>query len=332
MKIAVFDTHRFERETLATAARAKGHEAVFLDPRLDASTAVLAAGFPCVCSFVNDRVDEACLRILADQGVKLLALRSAGYNHVDVGAAAKLGVKVVRVPAYSPHAVAEHAAGLILTLNRKYHRAYQRVRELNFSLDGLVGFDLHGKTVGILGTGKIGAIMARIMNGFGCRVLAYDLTPDPTLAAEGIAEYVSRAEELYRAADIVSLHVPLTPKTRHLIDAKAIAAMKAGVMLINTGRGALIDTPALIEGLKSGRIGAAGLDVYEEEEGVFFHDLSDRVLRDDVLARLLTFPNVVVTSHQGFLTHEALVNIAETTMANVSGFERGAPLANEVRP
>jgi D-lactate dehydrogenase len=259
-----------------------------------------------------------------------VALRSAGYNHVDLRAASALGLPVVRVPEYSPYAVAEHAVALLLTLNRKIHRAYNRVREANFSLDGLVGFDLHDKVVGLVGTGRIGRVMATIVRGFGCRLLAMDPQPDPVFAQQLSLRYVS-LQELYRESDIVSLHVPLTPSTRHLIDAEALQTMKRGVVLINTGRGALIDTRALIEALKSEHVGAAGLDVYEEEEKVFFRDLSDRVLQDDVLARLLTFPNVLITSHQAFLTREALANIAETTLANIATFERGDPLQNEVR-
>ncbi len=263
-------------------------------------------------------------------GVRLIALRSAGYNHVDLDAAARLGLSVVRVPAYSPHAVAEHAAALILTLNRRTHRAYNRVREANFSLDGLVGFDLHGKTVGVIGTGRIGAVMLRIMHGFGCRLLAHDVKEDVALTKEIPVRYVT-LQELFGESDIVSLHVPLTPDTRHLIDAEALRRMKHGVVLVNTGRGALIDTRALIDALKRGQIGAAGLDVYEEEEGIFFKDLSEQVLQDDVLARLLTFPNTLITSHQGFLTREALANIAETTLANVRAFEHGEQLVNAVR-
>jgi D-lactate dehydrogenase len=260
----------------------------------------------------------------------LIALRSAGYNHVDLDAAGRLGFVVVRVPEYSPHAVAEHTVGLILALNRKTHRAYNRVREANFSLEGLVGFDLVGKTCGIVGTGKIGAVVARILRGFGCRLLAFDLTPNQTFSQQFDVQY-TELPTLYRDSDIISLHVPLTPATQHLINAEALAQMKPGVMLINTGRGALVDSRALIDALKRGQVGAAGLDVYEEEEGIFFRNLSEQVLQDDVLARLLTFPNVLITSHQAFLTREALANIADTTLANVSAFERGERLLNEVR-
>jgi D-lactate dehydrogenase len=330
MKVAVFDTHAYDRETLTAANARHAHDVTYFEPRLTRHTASLAAGFPAVCSFVNDRVDAQALTTLQAGGTRLIALRSAGYNHVDLDAAGRLGLVVVRVPEYSPHAVAEHTVALVLALNRKIHRAYNRVREANFSLEGLVGFDLFGKTCGIVGTGKIGAVVARIMHGFGCRLLAFDLKPSESLATELNIRYTDLSE-LYREADVISLHVPLTPATRHLIDAAALVQMKRGVMLINTGRGALLDSRALIDALKDGQVGAAGLDVYEEEEGIFFRNLSDQVLQDDVLARLLTFPNVLITSHQAFLTREALANIAETTLANVSAFERGEHLSNEVR-
>jgi D-lactate dehydrogenase len=328
MRIAHFDTHAFEREPFTRMNAAFGHDITFLEPRLTATTAPLAAGHAAVCAFVDDRVDDAALAALAAAGVRLIALRSAGYNNVDLAAAARLGLPVVRVPEYSPHAVAEHAVALVLTLNRKIHRATARVREWNFSLDGLVGFDMHGRTVGVVGTGRIGRAAIRIFRGFGCDVVAYDPRPSDEAVALG-ARYVT-LDTLYAAADIVSLHVPLTPDTHHLIDERALARMKRGVMLINTGRGALIDSRALIGALKAGHVGAAGLDVYEEEEGIFFRDLSNRVLQDDVLARLLTFPQVVVTAHQGFLTHQALDAIARTTLGNIADFERGAPLVNVV--
>jgi D-lactate dehydrogenase len=330
MKLAVFDTHSYDREALVAANARYGHDLAFLEPRLSRETAPLAAGFPGVCVFVNDRLDADALSILHAGGTRIVALRSAGFNHVDLAAAARLGLAVVRVPEYSPHAVAEHTVALILTLDRKIHRAHSRVREGNFALDGLVGFDLAGKTCGIVGTGRIGSVFARIMHGFGCRLLASDPHPDMTLASETGLRYVELAD-VYRESDIISLHLPLTPASRHLLGGEAFAAMKRGVVLINTGRGALIDTRALIAALKTGQIGAAGLDVYEEEEGIFFQDLSDQVLQDDVLARLLTFPNVVVTSHQAFLTREALAAIANTTLASVRAFERGEPLVNEVR-
>lgn len=329
MRLAIFDTHRYDREIFTKANEGFGHDLVFFEPRLFSETASLAKGFPAVCSFVHDRIDPETLRILKNGGVQLIALRSAGFNHVDLVAAKELVVKIVRVPAYSPHAVAEHAIALVLALNRKLYRAYNRVREANFSLEGLMGFDLFGKTVGILGTGKIGAAVIKIFHGLGCRILCYDLNHDSQLVTQYGVHYVG-LDSLYRDSDILSLHLPLTPETQHLINKGAIAKMKQGVILINTGRGGLIDTPALINGLKSGRIGAAGLDVYEEEDNIFYRDLSDQVLQDDVLARLLTFPNVLITSHQGYFTREALIQIAQTTLQNVSSFEKGGTLKNEV--
>jgi D-lactate dehydrogenase len=259
----------------------------------------------------------------------VVALRCAGYNNVDVAAATRLGITVVRVPAYSPHAVAEHAIALILTLNRQIHRAYNRVREGNFALDGLLGFDLHGRTVGLIGTGRIGVVAARILTGFGCTLLASDPAQDPQALALGV-RYVA-LDELLSTSDIISLHAPLTSTTRHLIDAAAIARMKPGVMLVNTSRGALVDTRAVIDGLKSERIGSLGLDVYEEEADLFFADLSSTVIRDDVFARLLTFPNVVITGHQAFFTREALAAIARTSLENLTCIERGGACANAVR-
>ncbi len=329
MKIAFFDTHRFDRASFEAANAAFGHEISWLEPRLTAATAVLAEGHGAVCAFVNDRLDAEVLEGLHERGVRLIALRSAGFNHVDLDRAEALGLTVVRVPEYSPYAVAEHTVALAMMLNRHLHRAWNRVREMNFSLEGLVGFDFHGRTVGLVGTGKIGAACASIFLGFGCRVLAYDLKEDAALRAKGV-QYVP-LDTLYAESDVISLHVPLTPQTRHIINERALGTMKRGVMLLNTGRGALIDTKALVTGLKSGQVGAAGLDVYEEEEGIFFHDLSDQVLQDDVLARLLTFPNVVITAHQAFLTREALHNIAETTLENVRAFAAGEPLPNEVK-
>lgn len=318
MDVAIFSTKPYDRLFLDAAAAGR-HRLTYLEARLTPETAVLARGAGAVCAFVNDAVDAAVLGKFAGLGVRLIALRSAGFNNVDLAAAARLGVAVARVPAYSPEAVAEHAAAMILSLNRNLHRAYARVREGNFALDGLLGFNLHSRTVGVVGTGKIGAALARIMLGFGCRVLAYDPFPDPALAALGVI-YLP-LPELLAGADIISLHCPLTPATRHLIDAAAIGRMRRGAMLINTSRGAMIDTPAVIEALKSGAIGHLGLDVYEEEAALFFEDRSDRVLRDDVFARLLTFPNVLVTGHQGFFTTEALTAIAETTVANIESFE-----------
>lgn len=329
MRIAFFDSHQYEVEAFKKEGVKFPHELTFLEPRLTAQTAQLAAGFECVCSFVNDKVDRDTLKALATGGTKLVALRSAGFNHVDLVAAGELKISVVRVPEYSPHAVAEHAVALILALNRKIHRAYNRVREGNFALEGLVGFDLYGRTVGVIGTGRIGAVFARIMRGFGCRVLAYDKFPNADLSSRGV-EYKDFASIL-KQADILSLHVPLTPDTRHLINSDTLAECKFGMMLINTSRGALIDTKALIQSLKSGQVAFAGLDVYEEEEGIFFKDLSETILQDDQLARLLTFPNVLLTSHQAFLTVDALHSIALTTLTNVSEFASGGGLTNEVR-
>ncbi|AMY07884.1 D-lactate dehydrogenase [Luteitalea pratensis] len=329
MDIAVFDTRAYDRHAFDAANTRYGHELRFFEPRLSSRTATLASGVPVVCPFVNDRADAETIGALHRGGTRLLALRSAGFNHVDLDAAAAIGMRVVRVPEYSPYAVAELAMCLVLTLNRKVHRAYNRVREANFSLEGLVGFDLHGKTFGIIGTGRIGRVLARIAHGFGCRVLATDASPDEALQRELGVEYVE-ASTLYREADVISLHVPLTTETHHMIDKDAFAQMKAGVMLINTSRGALVDARALIQALKSRHVGAAGLDVYEEEGPLFFRDLSAQVLQDDVLARLLTFPNVLITSHQGFLTREALANIADTTLASVSAFARGEALVHEI--
>lgn len=328
MRIAVFSTKPYDRLALGEANARHGHELVFLEPRLTAATVPLARGFEGVCPFVNDELSAEVVARLAEGGTRLLTLRSAGFNHVDLAAAAARGVTVARVPAYSPYAVAEHAAALVLTLDRKLHRAYARVREGNFSLDGLLGFDLHGKTVGVVGTGRIGEVFCRIMAGFGCRVLAHDPSPSEAVRRLG-AEYVP-LDDLLAAADVVALHLPLTPDTHHLIDAGALERMKPGVMLVNTSRGGLVDTRAVIEGLKSGRIGALGLDVYEEEADLFFEDLSGTVIQDDVFARLLTFPNVLITGHQGFFTREALANIAETTLANATAFEAGAGEIHEV--
>ncbi len=326
MDVAVFSTKPYDRSFL-DAANAGRHNLTFFEPRLTPDTVSLADGHDAVCAFVNDRLNDDVLDALASQGIRLVALRSAGFNHVDLQAADELGLTVARVPAYSPNAVAEHALALILTLNRKTNRAYNRVREGNFSLDGLMGFDLHDKTVGVVGTGKIGGIFARIMDSIGCRVFAFDPYPDAEVKA--YVEYVSRPT-LFQESDIVSLHCPLTPETHHLIDGEAIAEMKEGVMLINTSRGGLIDTRAVIEGLKSGAIGHLGLDVYEEEENLFFENLSGRVIQDDVFARLLTFPNVLITGHQGFFTEEALENIAATTLENITAFETGEGTLHEV--
>lgn len=320
MRVAVFSTKAYDREFLDRANAAHGHDLVYFEPRLVPETAPLAAGVDGVCAFVNDDLGAGALAALAAGGTRLVALRSAGFNHVDLEAADQHGLTVARVPAYSPYAVAEHAVALILTLNRKVHRSHARVREGNFSLVGLLGFDLHGKTFGLVGTGQIGTVLARIMAGFGCRLLAFDPHPNDGCRQLGV-EYVSQAR-LFAEADVISLHSPLTPETHHLVNADSLAAMRDGVMLINTSRGALVDTAAVIEALKSGKVGALGLDVYEEEEALFFQDLSDTVITDDVFARLQTFPNVVITGHQAFFTAEALEHIAATTLDNVTAFER----------
>jgi D-lactate dehydrogenase len=328
IKTAVFDTKPYDREQLERDSADHRIAWRFLDFRLTAESAPLAKGAQAVCVFVNDTLDRPCLQVLAAQGVKLVALRCTGFNNVDVAAAAELGVAVTRVPNYSPYAVAEHAVALLLTLNRKVHRAFNRVREQNFSLSGLVGLDLHGKTAGIIGTGKIGRIAARILRGFGMRVLANDPFPDAVWAIELGVEYVD-ARTLARESDVVSLHVPLTPETRHIIRRETLDLMKPGAILVNVSRGALVDSSALIEVLKAGKLGGVALDVYEEEEGIFFEDLSGEVLQDDELARLLTFPNVLITSHQAFLTREALSDIARTTIANLDALESGAPFVED---
>jgi len=328
MRTAVFSSKSYDRQFLEPAAIGTGHQLSFFEPRLSAETVVLARGFPAICSFVNDYLTANVLGQLANGGTKFVALRCAGFNQVDLEAAARHGIRVARVPAYSPYAVAEHAIGMMLALSRKYHKAYNRVREGNFALDGLLGFDMHGKTAGVVGTGRIGAIVAQLLACFGCEVLLYDVVPNAECAAVGC--YVTLPELLSRC-DIVSLHCPLTPATNHLIDAKSIAAMKPGVMLVNTSRGALVDTQAVIDGLKSGRISYLGLDVYEEEADLFFENLSEQVIQDDVFTRLLTFPNVLITSHQAFFTQTALEQIAKVTMANLTAFESGCEPPNEVR-
>ncbi len=328
MRVAVFSTKRHDRQYLE-AANAGIHEFDFLESRLNEETAPLAAGAPAVCIFVNDVASAGVLRQLGADGTRLLALRSAGFNHVDIEAATELGLTVVRVPSYSPNAVAEFTVGMILALDRKYHRAHNRVREGNFSLDGLLGFDLHTRTVGIVGTGKIGHLVARILSGFGCRIIAHDPYPNDQTSRLGV-EYMS-LDELLAGADIITLHSPLTPETHHLIDSEALRRVRPGAMLINTSRGALVDTEAVIDALKEGRLGSLGLDVYEEEADLFFEDLSNQVIADDVFSRLLTFPNVLVTGHQAFFTHDALTQIAETTVSNITLFESGQESGNEVR-
>lgn len=328
MRVAFFNTHSFDRQFFDAANADHRHDLHFIEARLTLETSALAQGAPAVCAFVNDRLDADVLSTLAAGGTRMIALRSAGFNHVDVARARELGFTVARVPAYSPHSVAEHTVALILTLNRKIHRAVARVREGNFALDGLLGFDLHGRTVGIVGTGKIGTMVARILRGFECRLVAFDRKPNDDCQAMDV-RYLS-LDELWSACDIITLHTPLTEQTRHIVNASAIARMKPGVMIINTGRGALVDTTALIDGLKRGHIGYLGLDVYEEEEKLFFQDLSANVIQDDVFARLLTFPNVIVTAHQAFFTREALQAISQTTLQNLSAFENGKRSGNEL--
>lgn len=330
IEVAVFDTKPYDREFLSKDAKSSQVSWRFLESRLNAETAIMAQGAKAVCIFVNDRADRDCLQVLANLGVKFIALRCAGFNNVDIAAAHELGITVVRVPAYSPHAVAEHTVGLLLTLNRKIHRAYNRVRESNFSLSGLVGFDLFNKTVGIVGTGKIGRITAQILRGFEANVIAYDPFPATDWADARGVRYCE-LDELLRSSDIISLHLPLTPDSMYLLNAETLAQTKHGVFILNTSRGKLIDTQALIAGLKSGHIGGVALDVYEEEEGVFFEDLSGQVLLDDELSRLLSFPNVLVTSHQAFLTVEALSEIARVTLVNLLACENStAPLEGTV--
>ena len=329
MKVAVFSAKPYDIRFLTERNAVHGHGLHFFDARLAADTAQLARGMPAICAFVNDQLDRATLAALAAGGTRMVAMRCAGFNNVDLRAAAELGITVTRVPAYSPHAVAEHAVAMMLTLNRQVHRAWNRVRENNFALDGLLGFDLHGCTVGVVGTGSIGRIVARILRlGFGCEVLAHDVRPDPELVSIGV-RYL-RVMDLAPLADIITLHCPLSPQTRHLINATSIEAMKPGVMLVNTSRGALMDTEAVIVGLKSGHIGYLALDVYEQEADLFFEDLSNEIIQDDVFQRLLTFPNVLITGHQAFFTREALTNIADTTLGNLSDFEHGRPLANRI--
>ena len=329
MRVAAFSIKPYDRVSLTAASVGLPIEWAWFEPRLTSETAGLVAGSVAVNCFVNDQLDAATLETLAGLGVGLITLRCAGFNQVDLAAASRLSLPVVRVPEYSPHAVAEHTLGLVLMLDRCLHRSYNRVREGNFSLEGLLGFDLFGKTVGVVGTGRIGHCVAEILLGFGCKVLAHDPTPTAGLTERGVA-YVP-IDDLFAVSDIVTLHCPLTPGTRHLIDRRAIARMKRGVMLINTSRGALIDTPAVIEGLKMGQIGHLGLDVYEEEADLFFDDRSDSIICDDVFSRLLTFPNVVITAHQAFFTENAVTAIAAQTVRNLMHFHRGEPLEAVVR-
>jgi D-lactate dehydrogenase len=326
MKIAFFSTQSYDKEYFNRYN--KQHELVFFEAALNADTVSLAKDCQAVCAFVNDQVNEPVLKAMAANGIRVVALRSAGYNNVDLESAKRNGIAVVRVPAYSPYAVAEHAVALILTLNRKRHKAYNRVREGNFSLERLTGFDLHGKTVGVIGTGKIGQLFSDIMLGFGCTVLAFDLMADKGLERKGV-EYLPLVKLLPRC-DIISLHCPLNEQTRHIINAQTLSLMKAGAMLINTGRGALIDTRAVVDALKSRHLGYLGIDVYEQEEKLFFHNLSEEIIEDDTIMRLMSFPNVLITAHQGFFTDEALSQIAQTTLYNITEFENGKELKNRV--
>jgi D-lactate dehydrogenase len=329
MRVAVFSTKTYDRRFLDEANLEFGHGIDYFEARLDARTAALAKGYAAVCVFVNDRADAAALETLAQGGTRLVALRCAGFNNVDLEAAERLGIAVVRVPAYSPQAVAEFTIGLILALDRNIPRAWNRVRENNFSLEGLIGRNLSGRTAGVVGTGRIGALVARTLRlGFGCAVLASDLVEDPELVAIGV-RYVA-VGTLLREADLISLHCPLTPQTRHLIDAARLADARPGVTIINTSRGALIDTAALIDGLKSHQVGGVALDVYEQEADLFFEDLSNEIIQDDVFQRLLTFPNVLITGHQAFLTQEALSAIAQATLGSLADAEAGRPLVRAV--
>jgi D-lactate dehydrogenase len=328
MKIAFFDTKPYDHEFFQSINTSFGLEIKYFEPHLTLDTCSLAQGYRVVCVFVNDRVSADVIDILSRQGTELIALRCAGYNNVDLQAASQKKLKVVRVPHYSPHAVAEHTVGMMLCLNRNMHRAYGRVKENNFSIVGLLGFDMYGKTAGVIGCGEIGRVVVRILQGFGMDVLVYDI--DESRAKQCGGRYVD-LPTLYRESDIITLHCPLTPQNLHMINRDTIAQMKDGVMLINTGRGGLIDTSALIEALKSKKISSAGLDVYEEESHFFYEDLSSSFIPDDLLARIQTFPNVLITSHQAFFTKEAMQNITRTTLENIQAYRDNRPLLHEVK-
>ena len=330
MHIALFSAKAYDRGSFESANTGHRHQLTFYEAKLSPETARLAEGCDAVCAFVNDDLGAATLERLADVGVRLVLLRSAGFNHVDLARAAELDLTVARVPAYSPYAVAEHTVALMLAVQRRLHRAYNRVRDGNFSLEGLMGFDLRSQRVGIIGTGKIGLIVARILRGFGCSIRAYDPFPSDDVRDLGVR--YEDLDTLLGECDVITLHCPLTPQTHHIIDDEALRKVRPGVMLVNTSRGPLIDTAAVIEALKDGRIGNLALDVYEEEGDLFFEDLSDRVITDDTFSRLLTFPNVFITAHQAFLTREAVHNIADTTLGNATAFAQGHTLGNEVRP
>ena len=329
MKVAFFSTKSYDKEYFTKFNTDNVHELTFFEVPLNEQTAVLTIGFEAICVFVNDIINRETIKIIKQNGISLIALRCAGFNNVDLKAAHENQIKVVRVPAYSPESVAEHAAALILTLNRKTHKAYNRVREGNFSIENLTGFNLFAKTVGVIGTGLIGKAFCKIMLGFGCKVLAYDIKESSDLVAKGVV-YKS-LDDILNESDILSLHCPLTPETAHVIDANAISKMKDGVMIINTSRGALIQAKDAIEGLKNGKIGYLGIDVYEQEADLFFQDLSESVILDDVIARLISFPNVLITGHLGFFTKEALEEIATITLNNLTSFENNRELVNEVK-
>jgi len=328
MNIAFFSTKKYDRATFNEQIEDTSHSITYFEDILSPETVALAKGYQAVCVFVNNPVDRNLMKMLHNIDVEVIALRSAGFNHIDLEAAKEFGISVYRVPAYSPEAVAEHTTALILTLNRKTHKAYNRVRENNFSLEGLTGFNLYQKTVGVIGTGTIGAAFCKIMQGFGCSVIAFDPYPNDDVKEMGV-EYVEK-EELFRQSDIISLHCPLMPQTKYTVNHEAIGMMKTGVMIINTSRGALIETSAAIKGLKSGKIGFLGIDVYEQEENLFFKDLSERVIQDDEIARLMSFPNVLITGHQAFLTGEALHKITETTLHNLTLHENDEEVPNRV--
>ena len=329
MKIAVFSAKPYDREFLSVANVSEGHHLKYFDDPLDFETVGLAMGYEAVCIFVNDTADAEVLDALKRGGTNLVALRCTGFNHVDLKAADRLGIKVVRVVDYSPNSVAEHAVALLLAINRRVHRAYNRTRDSNFALDGLMGFDLCGKTVAVVGTGKIGLVFSKIMLGFGCNVIGYDKYPSPEFVALG-ARY-ALPQEIGATADVISLHCPLNPDTYHIVNADSLARAKRGALLVNTSRGGLVDTEAVIEALKSGQLGGLALDVYEQEADVFFRDLSSTIIADDVLQRLISFPNVIVTGHQAFLTREAVTTICQTTLRSATEFDKGSPLSNEIK-
>ncbi len=328
MKIAVFSTKVYDQEYFEKYQNSYGFEFTYFEASLNSHTASLTSGYDVACVFVNDKVDDKTTEILAKNGIKLIALRCAGFNNVDLESAKKNNIKVVRVPAYSPEAVAEHATALILTLNRKTHKAYNRIREGNFSLNRLIGFNLPEKTVGVIDTGKIGATFCKIMKGFGCKIIAFDKYESEELIKLGI--HYKPLKQVFQEADIISLHCPLNPETKHIINAESLSLMKDGIMIINTSRGALIDTADIIDGLSSRKIGYLGIDVYEQEENIFYKDLSESIIPDDLILRLISFPNVLITAHQAYFTKEAMEQITKTTLNNIEDFKKGIDLKNQV--